>query len=131
LQRGLLGFPVGVACFWLHQRLRAVEPGPVLLSLVEIALFAGLVALLSWQGKTASWIPGAVLLYGAMVLVFARDGGIASRALAWRPLVALGQLSFAIYMVHLFFVLLPNRFLPRLFEASGHPEWVRPGRHTF
>jgi peptidoglycan/LPS O-acetylase OafA/YrhL len=131
LQRGLLGFPLGVACFWLHQRLRTVEPGPELLSFAELALLGGLVWMLGLYGKSASWIPGADLLFAAMVLVFARDGGIASRALAWRPLVGLGQLSFAIYMVHLFFVILPNRFLPRLFEASGHADWVRPGRHTF
>jgi peptidoglycan/LPS O-acetylase OafA/YrhL len=131
LQRGLLGFPLGVACFWLHQRLRTVEPGPELLSFAELALLGGLVWMLGLYGKSASWIPGADLLFAAMVLVFARDGGIASRALAWRPLVGIGQLSFAIYMVHLFFVILPNRFLPRLFEASGHADWVRPGRHTF
>jgi hypothetical protein len=34
-------------------------------------------------------------------------------------------------MVHLFFVIVPNRFLPRLFAASGHADWIRPGRHTF
>jgi peptidoglycan/LPS O-acetylase OafA/YrhL len=65
------------------------------------------------------------------VLVFARDGGVASRALQWRPLVLLGQLSFALYMVHLFFVIVPNRLLPPMFAASGHAEWIRPGRHTF
>jgi peptidoglycan/LPS O-acetylase OafA/YrhL len=131
LQRGLLGFPLGVACFGLHQRLRTLDPGPILLGLVEVSLLAGLVWMLSLHGKSASWIPGADVLFAATVLVFARDGGIASRALAWRPLVLLGQLSFAIYMVHLFFVILPNRFLPRLFAASGHADWVKPGRHAF
>jgi peptidoglycan/LPS O-acetylase OafA/YrhL len=131
LQRGLLGFPLGVACFWLHQRLRHVEPGKAMLSLGECALLAALVWLLSAWGKTASWIPGTDLLFAALVLVFARDGGVASRALQWPPLVMLGQLSFAVYMVHLFFVILPNRFLPRLFEATGNADWIRPGRHTF
>lgn len=131
LQRGLLGFPIGVACFWVHQRLRTVEPGAIVLSLGEAALLGALVWLLCLWGKSASWIPGTDLLFAAMVLVFARDGGVVSRALAWRPLVALGQLSFAIYMVHLFFVILPNRFLPRLFAAMGHAEWIRPGRNTF
>ncbi|HEY6815284.1 MAG TPA: acyltransferase [Croceibacterium sp.] len=126
LQRGLLGFPLGVACFWLHQRLRAIEPGAVLLSLGEAALLAVLVWLLCLYGKSASWIPGVDLLFVAMVLVFARDGGVVSRALQWRPLVALGQLSFAIYMVHLLFVIVPNRFLPRLFTATGYADWVKP-----
>jgi peptidoglycan/LPS O-acetylase OafA/YrhL len=131
LQRGLLGFPIGVACFWLHRRLAGVQPGPALLSIGECALLAALVWLLAAWGKSASWIPGADLLFAAIVLVFARDGGIASRALQWRPLVALGQLSFAIYMVHLFYVMLPNRFLPKLFAATGHDDWIRPGRQTF
>lgn len=131
LQRGLLGFPLGVACFWIHQRLLRVQPGGALLSLGECALLGGLVWLLSLPGKTVTWIPAVDLLFAAVVLVFARDGGIASRVLQLRPLVMLGQLSFALYMVHLFFVILPNRFLPRLFAASGHAEWIRPGRHTF
>ena len=131
LQRGLLGFPLGVACYWVHQRLVRVQPGAVLLSVAECALLAGLVWLLWLPGKSAVWIPAMALLYGVMVLVFARDGGIASQVLQWRPLVLLGQLSFALYMVHLFFVILPNRFLPRLFAATGHADWIRPGRHTF
>jgi peptidoglycan/LPS O-acetylase OafA/YrhL len=131
LQRGLLGFPLGVACYWVHRRLRAAEPGGVLLSLAECALLAGLVWLLCLPGKSATWIPATALLFAVMVLVFARDGGVASRALQWRPLVLLGQLSFALYMVHLFFVIVPNRLLPRMFAASGHAEWIRPGRHTF
>lgn len=131
LQRGLLGFPLGVACFWVHQRLRQVQPGVSLLSLGEFALLAALVWLLWLPDKSAAWIPAVDLLFAAMVLLFARDGGIASRVLQARPLVALGQLSFALYMVHLFFVILPNRFLPRLFAASGHADWIRPGRHTF
>jgi len=130
LQRGLLGFPLGVAAFWLHHRLLRVQPGTAVLSLVEAALLAALVWLLCVWGKSASWIPGADLLFAAIVLVFARDGGIVSRVLQVRPLVALGQLSFAIYMVHLFFVILPNRFLPRLFAATGHADWIsaRPDR---
>ena len=131
LQRGLLGFPLGVACYWVHQRVVRVQPGTVLLSVAECTLLQGLVWLLWMPGKSATWIPGMAVLYAAMVLVFARDGGIASRAMQWRPLVVLGQLSFALYMVHLFFVIVPNRFLPRLFTAIGHADWVRPGRHTF
>ena len=131
LQRGLLGFPIGVACFWLHQRWRSVEPGSAVLGVAECALMVALVVLLWWPGKSAAWIPGLDLLFAAMILVFARDAGAISQVLQWRPLVVLGQLSFAIYMVHLFFVILPNRFLPKLFAATGHADWIRPGRHTF
>jgi peptidoglycan/LPS O-acetylase OafA/YrhL len=126
IQRGLLGFPIGVAAYWLHLRLRTVEPGPALLSLAEGALLVALVWVLGLYGKTAAWIPGVDLLLAAIVLVFARDGGVVSRALQVRPLVLLGQLSFAVYMVHFFFVILGNRFLPPLFVAMGRAEWVNP-----
>jgi peptidoglycan/LPS O-acetylase OafA/YrhL len=131
LQRGLLGFPLGVACYAIHQRVRGIQPGAVLLSVAECALLAALVSLLWVPGKTAAWLPATDVLFAAMVLVFARDGGIASRVLQARPLVMLGRLSFALYMVHLFFVIVPNRFLPGLFAAMGHADWIRPGRHTF
>ena len=93
---------------------------------MRAACRTGLAAVAAGQERDVDSRHG--LLYAAMVLVFARDGGIASRALQWRPLVMLGQLSFALYMVHLFFVIVPNRFLPRLFAASGHADWIRPGR---
>ena len=131
LQRGLLGFPLGVGCFWLHQRLRYVRPNAVLVSVAECVLVAIWLAMLWVPYKDASWIPAAVVLYAAMVLVFARDAGIVSRVLQRRPLVKLGQLSFALYMVHLFFVILPNRFLPRLFAVTGHADWIAPGVHKF
>ncbi|MEO6152095.1 MAG: acyltransferase [Croceibacterium sp.] len=131
LQRGLLGFPLGVGCFWLHRRLLRVQPGAAVLSVAECGLLAAFVGLLWMPGKSAASIPLADALYAAMVLVLARDGGIASRALQMRPLVRLGQLSFALYMVHLVFVILSNRFLPRVFAAAGHADWIRPGRNTF
>jgi peptidoglycan/LPS O-acetylase OafA/YrhL len=131
LQRGLLAFPLGVACYWLHLRLRRIEPGPLMLSLAEAGLLVALVWVLALPGKTNTWLIGFDVLFVAMVLVFARDGGIVSRALQWQPLAMLGQLSFALYMVHLFFIIVPNRFLPRIFAAAGHADWVRAGRHTF
>ena len=131
LQRGLLAFPVGVACYWLHLRWRQFDPGVAAMSLAEGALLVALVWILALPGKTNAWLIGFDVLFAAMVLVFARDRGLVSRALQWRPLVWLGQLSFALYMVHLFFIILPNRFLPRLFAATGHADWIQPGRHTF
>lgn len=131
LQRGLLGFPIGVAAYWLHKRMRQADPGVAVLTVAEVALIVALVWVLGQPGKSNAWLIGLDLLFAAMVLVFARDRGIVSRALQWRPLVRLGELSFALYMVHLFFIQLPNRFLPRVFTAMGHADWVRPGRHTF
>ena len=99
--------------------------------MAEGALLVATVWLLALPGKTNAWLIGFDLLFVAMVLVFARDAGIVSHALRGKPLVVLGQLSFALYMVHLFFIIVPNRLLPRIFAATGHADWVRAGRHTF
>ncbi|QPC99314.1 acyltransferase [Qipengyuania soli] len=124
LQRGLLAFPLGVLACWLYRRMEGRKPGALLASIMEIALFALLVWLLCLPGKYANWIPCMDMLFLVMVLVFAWDAGIVSRVLQWQPLVTLGTLSFALYMVHLFYVILPNRLLPHMFEATGHPDWI-------
>jgi peptidoglycan/LPS O-acetylase OafA/YrhL len=131
LQRGLLGFPLGVACFWLHRRALGWQPGTAVLTLAEAILVVLFAWLMTIPGKTSAWIPLTVMLFSAIVLVFARDGGWLARAMQWRPLVRIGELSFAIYMVHLVFIIVPNRFAPQLVTAMGHPDWVVPGRHLF
>ena len=131
LQRGLLAFPLGVLAFWLHGRLASVSPGRGLLTLAELALVAAFLWALYQPAPTAARIPALALLYAAMVLVFARDGGLVARALHWRPLVWLGQMSFALYMVHLFWIILPNRLLPKLFAATGHADWIARGGKRF
>lgn len=41
-----------------------------------------------------------ILPMSAVIFVFAHQRGFVSRALAWRPLVLLGDSSFALYMIH-------------------------------
>lgn len=43
---------------------------------------------------------GAAPAFGLVVLVMAFGRGLLSRALGWRPLIILGEASFALYMVH-------------------------------
>ncbi len=131
LQRSLFDFAIGVLAWRIHQRLSGVEPGAALLTVLEIVV-AGLALWLFWvPGKNGAWVLLAAPLFAAMVLVFARDRGLVARALHWRPFQTLGQLSFALFMVHLVWIILPNRFGPRLFEAMGHADWVRPGHQWF
>jgi len=131
IQRGLLGFPLGMLACWLYRRTGGWRPGMALASAVEVALFVILIWLLCIKGKWIPWIPGMDLLYFVMVLAFAWDAGIVSRVLQWRPLVMLGQLSFALYMVHLFYIILPNRLLPYLFEATGRADWIAANPKRF
>jgi len=131
LQRGLFDFAIGVLAWRLHQRLSGIEPGAALLTFAEIALIGLLLWLLWVTGKDGSWVILAAPLFAAMVLVFARDKGLVSRALQAKPFLWLGQLSFALFMVHLFWVILPNRFGPRLFAAMGRQEWIAPVQQKY
>lgn len=126
LQRGLFDFAVGVLAWRLHQRFSGVQPGAALLTFVELALVGAVVWLLYLPGKDGSWVILAAPLFALVTLVFARDRGLLARGLHAAPFLWLGQLSFALFMVHLFWVILPNRFGPRIFEAMGRADWIAP-----
>lgn len=126
LQRGLFDFAIGVLAWRLHQRLSGIHPGAAPLTAAEIALIGLMLWLLWVPGKDGSWVILAAPLFAAMVLVFARDRGLVARSLSAKPLLWLGQLSFALFMVHLFWVILPNRLGPRVFAALGHDDWISP-----
>ena len=126
LQRGLFDFAIGVLAWRLHQRLSSIEVSAVLLTLAEIALIGLLLWLLWLPGKDGSWVILAAPLFAVMVLVFARDRGLLSRALHAKPLLWLGQLSFALFMVHLFWIILPNRFGSGILARFGHADWIAP-----
>ncbi len=89
------------------------------------------VALMAWLPFAGKTILPLDLLFGAAVLVFARDGGAISKVLQTRPLVALGTLSYSIYMTHLIVVIALNRGLPRLFEALGRGDLIAARPSSF
>ena len=124
LQRGLFDFAIGVLAWRLHQGLAGVRPGAALLTIAEIVLVGLTVWLLYIPGKDGRWGLLAAPLFAARGLVFARDRGLIARALHARPFLWLGQLSFALFMVHLFWVILPNRFGPGILASLGHPDWI-------
>lgn len=124
LQRGLYDFAVGVLAWRLHQRLSGLQLSAMLLTLAEVALVGLVIWLLYLPRKDGSWVILAAPLFALLTLIFARDTGLLARALHAKPLVWLGQLSFALFMVHLFWVILANRFGPRIFAAIGREEWI-------
>lgn len=126
LQRGLFDFAIGVLAWRIHKRLRGIEAGVALLTFAEVALVGLLLWLLYLPGKDGSWVILAAPLFAVMVLVFARDRGLISRVLHAKPSLWLGQLSFALFMVHLFWVILPNRFGPYILARLGHADWIAP-----
>lgn len=131
LQRGLYDFAIGVLAWRVHRKLAGLQPGTSLVTLAELALVGAVVWLLYLPGKDGSWVILAAPLYAVLVLVFARDKGLLARALHAKPFLWLGQLSFALFMVHLFWVILPNRFGPRLFAAIDHPDWIAPSGQKY
>ena len=103
LQRGVLGFALGVGCHWLHRRWQP-RIGVTALTLLEVACLAALV----WLLAAMPWGNRTLLLtspvFALTVLVFARDKGWISRLLQLRPLIVLGTLSYSIYMLHMLLI---------------------------
>ena len=52
--------------------------------------------------KRTAHVSGTVVFVYMRVLVFASQGGAASRVLGWKPFLFLGTVSYSIYMVHYF-----------------------------
>jgi peptidoglycan/LPS O-acetylase OafA/YrhL len=99
LFRCVYGFAVG-AMAWKWWQARAVTPGPkpgaTLLELAAVALVVMFVSQLAMSRFNLA----SPLVFAAVVLVFAREGGAVSRFLKSAPLRRLGVLSYSIYMVH-------------------------------
>lgn len=106
VQRGLLGFGLGLALYELWGKVRSWEPPHWLASLLEalaIGLVFGLILLFPMR-------PVVVVAFAALVLVFAYERGAVSRLLALRGFVWLGALSYSIYLMH-------GMVIGRMFDA--------------
>ncbi len=102
LARGLAGFALGTAGWSIYARLAPTiaELPASLASLLELAA-GGLVCwLVSHEAGVGAFDCAALLL----VVTVAGQRGLLSRLLLTRPLVWLGTLSYAIYMVHGFVI---------------------------
>lgn len=100
--RCVYGFAVGAIIWriWQQSGRTPDQPYPGA-TLVEFAAVAAVVTFVSLCGETLANL-AAPLVFGAVVLVFARGGGAIARLLLAAPLKTLGVLSFSIYMVHAF-----------------------------
>jgi peptidoglycan/LPS O-acetylase OafA/YrhL len=98
LWRGLAYFFLGYLAYQLWRRLEGWRlPAPTLLE-------AGLVALVVWQvafGSVAVREGLLPLTFALTILVFAWEAGAVSRLLKAPPFLALGTLSYSIYMIHI------------------------------
>lgn len=123
LLRCVFGFALGVACERLYvvssHSLHAQRPGWGMTA-AELAVVAAVVLFVSAAGTTAlSFF--APFVFAVAVLVFAREGGWASRLLRCKPFRVLGTLSYSIYLTHFLLVtLLP----PVVKRIAGHELWT-------
>ena len=73
-------------------------------TLVEMAAVAGALAFMVYAYGTLAAF-AAPFVFAAVVLVFAAEKGLVSTFLRAKPLVAVGAISFSIYMVHMFLIM--------------------------
>jgi peptidoglycan/LPS O-acetylase OafA/YrhL len=105
LVRGWFGFFVGTLCYRLYRRRDDGRPLPA--SVRATCDVAGLALLLGIGAYMARWLPqshGGDVLLGALafpaLILAAAGGGWLRRALRWRPLTYLGEISYSVYLVH-------------------------------
>ncbi|MDF2996312.1 MAG: acyltransferase 3 [Xanthobacteraceae bacterium] len=102
------GFFAGVVTYHVHEATRKRKlPLPSVAEVAVVAL-AGLFMLVAGDGPDEVHALSLVapVVFGAAILVFARERGALSKVLQVRPLRALGRWSYSIYMVHMPILLL-------------------------
>ncbi|MBO9519296.1 MAG: acyltransferase [Porphyrobacter sp.] len=130
LQRGVLGFSLGVLCFTLHRRWNwRIDVAAI--TAIELASIAAIVWLLVEMPFGRFTTIACYPLFAATVLVFARDRGWVSRWLQLGPLVWVGTLSYSIYMTHMLVLRPLNRAMPTVLEAVGRPDLIGRPSDTF
>jgi peptidoglycan/LPS O-acetylase OafA/YrhL len=120
LARCAFGFSLGTVAMQVH---RAIHPTRRLTFALGTALeLLGLAATISLV-CTAGLRPISLAippLFFLVVLLFAQQAGAISRLLLLRPFLALGTLSYSIYMVHWFLVLRMVNVLTFIEQHSGY-----------
>jgi len=115
LARAIAGIAAGVICLLLVRKYRATRtPAPAVATLLELLAIASVLSLMirpNFHDARDALFPFAAL---ALVAIFSLQAGTVSRILNSAPLVYLGSLSYAIYLVHwpLLFVMLEQHQLP-------------------
>jgi peptidoglycan/LPS O-acetylase OafA/YrhL len=114
----LLEFFVGVLAYSVYMKFRtATRDQPLWLFSIAEVLIVGFALLsiwlsphittfLGWQGDLANVVhfylvkSGSFLVFAPLIIIFAFGKGILSRVLSWYFMILLGEISFALYLVH-------------------------------
>lgn len=95
--RCFAGFFLGFLLYDLWKR-RPIT-SPVVATVLELAVVAGFIISIQAHFTGLAYFLNYIV-FGGLVLVFANDKGLVSRALSIKPLVWLGKVSFSLYMTH-------------------------------
>lgn len=111
-------FTLGMtAALWYGRLARRVPRSQTLGTIMEIGALIFVVTCMAYSGAWAAaagnipWIGAAgafwlretgctCLAFAALITVMALGAGVVSRVLAWSPCVVLGEISFAVYLLH-------------------------------
>jgi len=124
--RCLLGFFCGVIAWHIYRALAQRPMGPGMkraFAWAETALLATAVLFLMRKvpGRSDFWSPP---LFAAIIITVALGYGWASRVLETRPMIALGTISYSIYLVHPVVIFLFETYLQyglKLHRAGYYP----------
>lgn len=131
----LFDFAVGIL-LGLAFRRRALTDGErgkptIRWTAYEILALASLAAsLLPFRGMSLesrvvlSWCGYYLPAFSLILWVFAHERGWLSHCLCWRPLIALGEASFAMYMLHCVPIGWIRHYKPTLDIANGYVPWI-------
>ncbi|HET7911856.1 MAG TPA: acyltransferase [Pseudolabrys sp.] len=100
--RCMAGFFAGVVAYHSYERLGAIDALRATMLELAAALAVALFVTCAGFGPNAVGVVslGAPLVFGAAVVIFARERGLFSLALRARPFKALGRYSLSVYLVH-------------------------------
>ncbi len=125
--RGMADFAIGVGMAMLyrdhHERVEKLPE--IAFTALQAVTFGGFLYAMyntGWSHRAADFwvVPGMVLTIGAIAF----DRGLLARVLAIRPLRALGEWSYAIYMGQTLWLMGVRFAEQRLYPSSAHAHWV-------
>jgi len=95
---GVSCFLAGAITYRIYARVRDAIPGPVIATVLEVAVLAGIYGLMTEGEQPLTLELG--LLFCLALLIFAYEAGLISKLLLFRPFPALGQLWLSMYLTH-------------------------------
>lgn len=109
----ILEFVIGIAASETWMRLRTAEISRGMATAIEVSVIVAVLIADLLTGRLVSalkpldtpvlataYVMWVDPFFAALLCVFASNRGFVSKALGWHPLMALGEISFALYMVH-------------------------------